>query len=162
MRKTIMLFVTVLMLLPAIVKGQSSYSRMDKSCLCEAVLRILLSDKMFYAHLYYGMTDTIYISQNGLCSIPWSMSYTIQDKTVSFVLSDTKSFQDQDKIMQVWNISFSQNDKYRTVCEVEGLILNKYSGSEHAKGVVVLELKKRRGQYLVKKANCFYVVGKSY
>ena len=157
-----MLFVTALMLLPAIVNGQSSYSRMDKSCLCEDVLRILLSDKMFYAHLYYGLTDTIYISQNGFCSIPWSMSYTIQDKTVSFVLSDTKSFQDQDKIMQVWNISFSQNDKNRTVCEVEGLILNKYSGSEHAQGVVVLELKKRRGQYLVKKANCFYVVGKSY
>jgi len=161
MRKTIMLFVTVLMLLPAIVNGQSSYSRMDKSCLCEDVLRILLSDKMFYAHLYYGLTDTIYISQNGFCNTPWSMSYTIQDKTVSFVLSDTKLHQNQDKITQVWNISFAQNNN-RIVCEVEGLILNDSAGSEHEQGVVVLELKKRRGQYLVKKANCFYVVGKSY
>lgn len=161
MRKTIMLFVTVLMLLPAIVKGQSSYSRMDKSCLCEAVLRILLSDKMFYAHLYYGLTDTIYISQNGFCNILWCKSYTIQDKTVTFVLSDTKSFQDQDKITQVWNISLAQKNN-RVVCEVEGLILNNSSGTEHKQGVVVLELKKRRGQYLVKKANCFYVVGKSY
>lgn len=157
MRKTIMLFVTALMLLPAIVNGQSSYSRMDKSCMCEDVLRILLSDKMFYAHLYYGLTDTIYISQNGFCNIPWCKSYTIQDKTVTFVLSDTKSLQDQDKITQVWNISFSQSDKNRIVCEVEGLILNNSGGSEHNQGVVVLELKKRRGQYLVKKANCFYV-----
>jgi hypothetical protein len=89
------------------------------------------------------------------------MSYTIQDKTVSFVLSDTKLHQNQDKITQVWNISFAQNNN-RIVCEVEGLILNDSAGSEHEQGVVVLELKKRRGQYLVKKANCFYVVGKSY
>ena len=115
---------------------------------------------MFYPHLYYGLTDTIYISQNGLCNIPWCKSYTIYDKTVAFVLSDTKSLQNPNEVTQIWNISLAHNNS-RIFCEVEGLILNNPDGPEHEHSIVVLELKIRRGQYQVKKANCFYVVGKT-
>jgi len=160
MQKIVLFFVTSLMLLPAIVEGQSSYNQANKPCFCEDVLYVLLSDKMFYTHLYYGLTDTIYISQNGLCNIPWCKSYTIYDKTVAFVLSDTKSLQNPNEVTQIWNISLAHNNS-RIFCEVEGLILNNPDGPEHEHSIVVLELKIRRGQYQVKKANCFYVVGKT-
>lgn len=161
MRITIMFFVTALILSPTMSEGQSSYNQLGKSCSCEDVLQVLLSDKMYYKHLYYGLTDSIYISQAGFCDTPWCKSYTIQGKTVTFVLSDTKFLQDQDKITQVWNISLAQKNN-RFVCEIEGLISNNPEGSEHDHSIVVLEMKKSRGEYRVKKFNCFYVVGKSH
>ncbi len=162
MRKTIMIFITTFMLLLAMVMGQSLYNQTNNLCSCEDVLYVLLSDKMFYTHLYYGLTDTIYISQNSFCNIPLCKTVTIQDKTVTFVGSDTKYLQNQNKTTQVWNIYLTQKDKRRVVCEVEALILNHPDGPEHEHSIVVLELKKRRGQYQVKKANCFYVVGKTF
>ena len=136
MRKLTMLFVTTYVLIPFIVQGQSSCLQANKSCSCEDVLRVLMSDETFYKHLYLGITDTVYVSQKGLGDITWCKSYTIQGKTITFVSSDTVLLHDQGKITQIWNNP---------------------DGPEHELSFVILEMMKRGGEYRVKRANCFYV-----
>ena len=157
MRKLIMLFVTTHILIPFIVQGQSSCVQTNKSCSCEDVLRVLMSDETFYKHLYLGLTDTIYVSQKGLGDITWCKSYTIQGKTITFVSSDTVLLHDQGKITQIWNMACDLQNNKRIVCEIEGQIWNNPDGPEHELSFVILEMMKRGGEYRVKRANCFYV-----
>lgn len=162
MRKLTMLFVTTYVLIPFIVQGQSSCVQTNKSCSCEDVLCVLMSDETFYKHLYLGLTDTIYVSQKGLRDIPCCKSYTIQGKTITFISSDTVLLHDQGKITQIWNIACDSQNNKRIVCEIEGQIWNNPDGPEHERSFVILEMMKRGGNYRVKQANCFYVVEKTH